>query len=112
MPHLNPQTMGKPAVVLAVGGNEAENVSDDVSYHLKSYFNFEIVDKLFYNTMTPPCFICGFGTTCQYGGPARWMSPEEFENFKEINPEMFQKFETDPKVLPRVKEIGECLRNL
>ena len=104
--HRNPQTMGKPAVSVAVGGNESEIVSHEISYHLNSYFNFKIVDKLFYNTNTPPCFICGFGTTCQYGGPARWMSPEEFKNFNKVTPEMFQKFETDSNMVKRVKEIG------
>jgi multimeric flavodoxin WrbA len=110
--HVNPQTMGKPAVSVAVGGNEAETVSNEIGYHLNSYFNFEIVDKLFYNTMTPPCFICGFGATCQYGGPARWMSSEEFENFTEVTPDMFQKFEDDPEVVKRTKEIGKRLGNL
>ncbi len=110
--HVNPQTMGKPAVSVAVGGNEAETVSNEIGYHLNSYFNFEIVDKLFYDTMTPPCFICGFGTTCQYGGPARWMSSEEFENFTEVTPDMFQKFEDDPEVVKRTKEIGKRLGNL
>ncbi len=110
--HKKPQTMGKPAVPVAVGGNEAEIVCDEISYHLNSYFNFKIVDKLFYNTMTPPCFICGFGTTCPYGGPARWMSPEEFENFTEVTPDMFQKFENDPEVVKKVKNIGKQLGNL
>jgi hypothetical protein len=62
--------------------------------------------------MTPPCFICGFGTTCKYGGPARWMSPEEFENFKKVTPDMFQKFETDKKIVERVKEIGRRLGSI
>ena len=110
--HVNPQTMGKPAVSVAVGGNEAKTVADEIGYHLNSYFNFEIVDKLFYDTMTPPCFICGFGTTCQYGGPARWMSPEEFENFTEVTPDMFQKFEDDPGIVKRAKEIGRRLGSL
>jgi multimeric flavodoxin WrbA len=110
--HKKPQTMGKPAVSVAVGGNEAEIVCDEISYHLSSYFNFEILDKLFYNTMTPPCFICGFGTTCKYGGPARWMSPEEFENFKKVTPDMFQRFETDNQIVKKVEEIGRQLGSI
>ena len=43
--HVEPQTMGKPAIALAIGGNEAEIVSEEIAYHLESYFNFEIVDK-------------------------------------------------------------------
>lgn len=107
--HVKPQTMGKPAVAVAVGGHEAEKVSDDICYHLESYFNFKMTGKLFYNTMTPPCYICGFGTTCHYGGPARWMSPEEFENFTEVTPDMFQKFEEDHTIVTAVKDIGRRL---
>jgi len=62
--------------------------------------------------MTPPCLICGFGTTCQYGSPARWMSPEEFENFTQVTPDMFQKFEDDPEIVKRVKETGRRLGSL
>lgn len=107
--HVEPQTMGKPAVVVAVGGNEAECVSEEVSYHLNSYFNFEIIDKIAYNTMSPPCYICGFGTTCKYGGPARWMTPEEFEQFTEVTPEMFEKFESDDALVKKLQEAGKKL---
>ena len=107
--HVVPQTLGKPAVALAIGGDEAEIVSEEVAYHLESYFNFEIVDKFFYNTMNPPCFICGFGTTCKYGGPARWMSPEEFEQFTEVTPDMFQRVESDTDTVKRLNEIGKQL---
>ena len=62
--------------------------------------------------MTPPCFICGFGTECNYGGPARWMSPEDFKNFNEITPERFQKFEDHDDSVKRVKEVGLHLGNL
>jgi len=107
--HVEPQTMGKPAVVLAIGGDEAEVVCDEVAYHLESYFNFDIVDKLFYNTASPPCYICGFGPTCHYGGPARWMSPEEFEQFTEVTPDMFKHFESDDAIVTRLREIGKRL---
>ena len=110
--HVEPQTMGKPAIAVAVGGNEAEPVCNDISYHLSSYFNFEIIGTLFYNTMSPPCFICGFGTTCPYGGPARWMSPEEFEKFNEITPDMFHHFESDGECVKRIKEIGKRLATM
>ncbi|QCQ22274.1 flavodoxin family protein [Desulfoglaeba alkanexedens ALDC] len=107
--HVDPQTMGMPAVALAVGGDEAEVVARDVAYHLKSYFNFEIVDQIFYNTMNPPCFICGYGTTCQYGGPARWMSPEEFAQFTEITPEMFKHVEAEAELTARLRTAGQRL---
>ena len=39
------------------------------------------------------------------------MSPEDFKNFNEITPEMFQKFEDDDDSVKRVKEIGRRLGN-
>ena len=107
--HLNPQTLGKPGIAVAVGGHEAEQVAKDINYQLASYYNFEMLETLFYNSSTPPCFTCGFGTTCKYGGPARWMSPEEFENFNEITPEMFQQFESDKVLVKKIQDAGKRL---
>ena len=59
--------------------------------------------------MSPPCYICGFGTTFEYGGPARWMSPEEFDQFTEVTPEMFQKFESDDTIVKQLREAGRRL---
>jgi hypothetical protein len=114
--HVEPQTLGKLAAVVCVGGDEAEQVVREVSYHLQSYFNYRIVGSVFFNSATPPCFICGYGTTCKYGGPARWMTPEEFENFTEIKPEMFQKFEDHPEVVAACellsRELKEAIASL
>ena len=98
--HVRMLTQGKLAAVVSVGSREAEQVARDISNRLKSYFEYKVVGSIFFNSATPPCFTCGYGTTCLYGAPARWMmSPEEFENFKEITPEMFQKFENHPEVV-------------
>jgi len=40
------------------------------------------------------------------------MSPEEFENFTQVTPDMFQKFEDDPEIVKRVKETGRRLGSL
>jgi multimeric flavodoxin WrbA len=108
--HKEPQTMGKLGVTVCVGGNEAEQSVREVTYHLESYFNYKIVGSLFFNSATPPCFICGYGTTCQYGGPARWMTPEEFAAFNEITPEMFQNFEDHPEVVSACQQISQDLK--
>lgn len=108
--HRHPQTMGKPAAAITVGGDEAEQTAQEIAYHLKSYFNFKMVGTLFFNSATPPCFICGYGTTCKYGGPARWMPPEEFEAFTEITPDMFQRFEDKSDVCTACEKLSEELR--
>ncbi|MBW1839148.1 MAG: NAD(P)H-dependent oxidoreductase [Deltaproteobacteria bacterium] len=108
--HRHPQTMGKPAAAVAVGGDEAEQTAQEIAYHLESYFNCKMVDTLFFNSATPPCFVCGYGTTCEYGGPARWMPPEEFETFTEITPDMFQKFEDYADVLAACERLSKDLQ--
>jgi hypothetical protein len=107
--HREPQTMGKPAVAVAVGGDEAEQTAREIAYHLTSYFNFKLAGSVFFNSATPPCFICGYGTTCSYGGPARWMSPEEFEAFTEITPDMFKHFEDNQEATRDCERIAKDL---
>jgi multimeric flavodoxin WrbA len=109
--HRHPQTMDKPAAAVAVGGDEAEQTAVEIAYHLGSYFSCKMVGTLFFNSATPPCFVCGYGTTCEYGGPARWMSPEEFEAFTEITPDMFQKFEDHADVLAACEGLSTDLRS-
>ena len=109
--HRHPQTMDKPAAAVAVGGDEAEQTAVEIAYHLGSYFSCKMVGTLFFNSATPPCFVCGYGTTCEYGGPARWMSPEEFEAFTEITPDMFQQFEDHADVLAACEGLSRDLRS-
>jgi multimeric flavodoxin WrbA len=108
--HLNPSTIGKLAAAVCVGGDEAEAGVREISYHLSSYFNYNVVGSAFFNSATPPCFICGYGTVCQHGGPARWMTPEEFANFNEITPEMFHNFEDYPEVVAACERLSRDLK--
>ncbi len=98
--HVKMLTMDKLAAVVCVGGNEVEQCVKEVEFHLSYYFKYNIVGSVSFKSANPPCFICGYGTTCPYGGPARYMfTPEEFKNFTKITPEMFQRFENHPEVV-------------
>lgn len=108
--HLEVQTLGKPAAAVAVGGDEAEPTVREIAYHLESYFEFNVVGSVYFNSATPPCFRCGFGPECKYGGPARWMTPEEFENFTEVTPDMFQNYEDYPEVLAACEQVSAKLK--
>ncbi|MEW6360266.1 MAG: flavodoxin family protein [Planctomycetota bacterium] len=108
--HVEPQTKDKIGAAVAVGGDEAEQTVREIAYHLESYFNFRIAGQVFFNSATPPCFICGFGTTCRYGGPARWMTPAEFEAFTEVKPEMFQNFEDHPEVVGACEKLAQEIK--
>lgn len=108
--HLNPSTIGKLAAAVCVGGDEAEAGVQEISHHLSSYFNYNVIGSALFNSATPPCFICGYGTVCQHGGPARWMTPEEFANFNEITPEMFQNFEDHPEMVAACERLSQGLK--
>ncbi|MFZ0051033.1 MAG: flavodoxin family protein [Desulfobaccales bacterium] len=108
--HVKMLTAEKLAAVVTVGGHEAEQVTKDVVHHLDHYFRYQVVGSVSFNSATPPCFICGLGTTCQYGGPATWMKPEEFENLTEITPEMFQNFEDHQEVVKACELLSEELQ--
>jgi NAD(P)H-dependent FMN reductase len=108
--HIHPVTEGNLAAVVSVGGNEAEPAAAEIKNRLESYFCYQPVDTVCFNSATPPCFICGYGTTCQYGGPARWMTPEEFAAFTEIKPDMFQNFEDHPEVVKACEALSRKLK--
>ncbi len=108
--HVKMLTMGKIAAVVGVGSNGAERCVNEVVFHLENYFNYKIVGSVFFNSATPPCFSCGYGTTCPYGAPARYMmTPEEFENFTEITPEKFQRFEDHPEIMAACEQLSKDL---
>jgi multimeric flavodoxin WrbA len=108
--HRHPSTIDKLAAAVCVGGHEAAPAVQEIFSHLSKYFNYNVVDSVFFNSETHPCFICGYGTTCQYGAPARWMTPEEFANFTEITPEMFQNFEDHPEVVAACEQLSQALK--
>lgn len=107
--HVRMLTQGKLSAVVSVGGHEAEQVVSDISHRLKNYFEYKVVGSVFFNSATPPCFICGYGTTCRYGGLARWLAPDKFENLK-ITPEMFQRFEDHPDVVMACEALSGELK--
>jgi len=96
--HVRMVTKEKPVATVVVGGHEAEKVAEDLTYRFSSYFECNVVGSIYFNSATPPCFVCGYGTTCRYGGPARWLAPEQFENFQ-ITPDMFKQFEAQPEAV-------------
>lgn len=108
--HRAPGTIGKPAVAVAVGNSTVPAAIDQIAHHLSSYFYFDIVATAGFTSKIPPCYSCGYGTVCRYGGPARNMSPEEFENFTEITPDIFRRFEDDPDTVSACERAAETLR--
>jgi multimeric flavodoxin WrbA len=107
--HVRMQTKGKPVATVVVGGHEAEKVSEDLNYRFSSYFACNVVGSVYFNSATPPCFVCGYGTTCRYGAPARWLAPDQHEKFQ-ITPDMFKRFEDQAEVISACNAISVALK--
>lgn len=107
--HIRMVTKENPVATVAVGGHEANKVAEDLTYRFSSYFECNVVGSVYFNSATPPCFVCGYGTTCRYGGPARWLAPDQFENFQ-ITPDMFKKFEDHPEVVAVCDALSSGLK--
>jgi multimeric flavodoxin WrbA len=107
--HVRMATQGKPVVTVTVGGHEAEKVAEELAYRFGSYFECNMVGSTHFDSETPPCYVCGFGTTCRHGAPARRLTAEQFENFR-ITPDMFQKFEDQPEVVAACETLSSGLK--
>ena len=100
--------MGKLAAAVCVGAMEAERGSGDPGDPGELLLLPPGGCGGYFNSFTPPCFVCGFGDTCQYGAPAMMMSPEEFGRFK-MTPEMFRRFEDQPEVVEACESLSRDL---
>ena len=106
--HQHPKTQDKLAAAVCVGAMDAERGLQEISEFLEKYFYYRLVGTVAFNSFTPPCYVCGFGETCQYGAPAMMLGPEEFKHFK-IIPEMFRRFEDHPEVVAACENLSREL---
>lgn len=106
--HREPLTQGKLAAAVSVGGMEAEKGLGQMTAFLEKYFYYQVVGDLAWDSLTPPCYTCGFGVVCQYGAPAMMLGPEKLAEFK-ITPEMLRRFEDDPEVVDRAAQLSRDL---
>jgi hypothetical protein len=107
--HRKPQTLDMPGGAVAVGGEEAEQTAQEIAYHMQGYFNFNMVGSVAFKSATWPCFVCGHGLTCKFGGPSLFYGEKWFDT-KEITQEMFKNFEDDPVTVGACKGLSEALK--
>ncbi len=108
--HHRPTTMGKPSLAVSVGGSDPRITAEKIAYHLENFFNFNNVGYVYFKSDNPPCFICGYGTECQFGGPAMWWSKEEFERFTQVNDDMFKNFEQSSEAVYACEIMAKTLK--
>lgn len=108
--HQVPQTLGIPGAAVAVGGELADQTAQEIAYHMEGYFNFTMVGAVAFKSATWPCFVCGYGLTCEYGGPALFYGRKWFET-KEITPEMFKTFTDHAATVQACSALAESIRS-
>ncbi|MBM4284237.1 MAG: flavodoxin family protein [Deltaproteobacteria bacterium] len=106
--HRDPRTRGKLAAAVVVGGMDGSQGVREIRDFLEKYFFFRMVGSVYFNSATPPCYVCGFGEKCQVGIPALTLPPEEFAHFA-IVPSLFQRFEDHPEVVRACELLAQAL---
>jgi ribosomal protein L37E len=108
--HRLPQTRNKPAGLVCVGAEDTEGTTRFVSYQLERFFSVNLAGTVAYDSYTPPCYICGFGTTCKVGRTAKWVASGRLEKLDAITPDLFRRFEDDPGVVAACERLSWRLK--
>jgi hypothetical protein len=108
--HHNPVLQGKPAVTVAVGGENPAPVVQDLKDYLGKIWCLDVIDSVSFKSGIYPCFSCGFGTRCQVGMPALHWHPEIFSAFRRVSADLFHRFEDDEKTVSLCEKMGRSLR--
>ncbi|MBW1902928.1 MAG: flavodoxin family protein [Deltaproteobacteria bacterium] len=106
--HLRPQTLDKPGVAVAVGGEQVEETVQEIASHMEGYFNFNMVGNVSFKSATWPCYICGNGLECKYSGPALFYG-EKWAETKEITSDMIKAFEDDASVVESCEKVSKAI---
>jgi hypothetical protein len=106
--HREPRTRHKLGAAVSVGGMDAAQSVREISDILEKYFFFRMAGSVYFNSSTPPCYVCGFGEKCHVGMPAMLMSPEDFSHFT-ITPSLFQRFEDNAEAVRACELLAKRL---
>ena len=90
-------------------GEQAEETAKEIADHMEGYFNFNMVGTVAFKSATWPCYICGYGLKCQYGGPALFYG-EKWSETKEITPDMTKDFKDDVSTVERCEKVSSALK--
>ena len=74
---------------------------------------FNVIGKIYFKSLVPPCFKCGKGGVCQWGGLWRMVGQdaEALEKY-EITPDKFKRWEDDEETVDKVHRYGKMLSEI
>jgi multimeric flavodoxin WrbA len=112
--HENETLNNRPAVFISTGIDSIpEQGPPTFSGALVKAHRFNVLGHIYFQSLTPPCFKCGKGDTCQCGGLWRMVrrDVEALDRFK-ITPDKFRRWEDDEQVVDDVKTYGNILSEI
>lgn len=107
--HENKTLKNKPVILVSVG---IEEVPRGEVYNTSSVqeHEFNVLGNIHFVSLTPPCFKCGKGDVCQWGGLWRMVGQNEEALKKfEITPDKFKRWEDDKQTVDEAKRYGKIL---
>ncbi len=107
--HVSIAISGKPVILALAGGGPTDNAMEDFR-RLVAPFNLNVIGEINYCSRVPPCFSCGRHTECSIGGLYQMMG--EAAHKVEIVPEMFNRWEDDPKIVEAIDKSAMELKDL
>jgi multimeric flavodoxin WrbA len=104
--HVTIPIKNKPFVLVLAGAGLADNAEDDFCKALELY-QVKVLDFVRYTSQILPCYQCGRHRKCTIGGAYEMYSKKA--HTMSITPDLFQKWEDDPKAVDRIKDAGQKL---
>ena len=107
--HENKTLRNRPVVFVSVGIDE-KPAGEVFNAELVREHNFNVLGEIYFQSLVPPCFKCGKGDVCQWGGLWRMVGQDvEALTAFEISPDKFHRWEDDDLIGSSVERYGEAL---
>lgn len=112
--HENKTLKNKPVIFVSTGIDPVpENGPETFNAGFVKEHDFNVLGSIYYRSLVPPCFTCGKGSACQWGGLWRMVGRDvDALNDFEIKPEKFRRWEDDKLLVEEVARYGTMLREI
>jgi len=111
--HENKTLRNKPVVFIAAGIDEMPEGRDPYDASLVREHAFNELGHIYFQSLVPPCFKCGKGDVCQWGGLWRMVGRDvDALNKFEITPDKFRRWEDDEQTVAEVKKYAKMLSEI
>ena len=104
--HVRIAVKDKPVVVVLSARGPREVARDQFLARIAA-FEMNVIDVVFFESHTYPCYRCGYHKTCTIGGLYHDLGEEAFQ--VKITPDLFKDWENQPKKHEAINETAEQL---